>query len=214
MNWQKITSDNQPAEGFEYLFWQAHPSHSGRYIDGYMDKGEVWINRSVEAPYELSKFSHFCEVKPPDFYLDWKIESIETDQVADDSPDVSYLEFDENMTAEENEANRERLEKFNRGDWQMLGLAGMVKISTDFGRRTETITDSLGGVESDANQDYYEDIFESSLAEIKVQLIEEYNIKEADIDRAVFSTAGWENHQTWLNDQKEAEEKTHVDATK
>ena len=133
-----------------------------------------------------------------------KIESITVERINDNQPDLSWLEssvengkidscqysqkdYDEDRENTEKyiEQDQARLESYYQGNWNMLGIRAIAKVSYSIGngnRRLETLTSGgIWGVESDSDQDYFETLEQEELDNLKEHL-ETFGVDVSDFE--------------------------------
>ena len=81
----------------------------------------------------------------------------------DEMPDVSWLEGDRCETDDERDEDARRLEAFHNGEWYMTGVRAKAEIRVPYGHGfiiAHISSPGLWGVESDASEEYLEEIFQ------------------------------------------------------
>lgn len=93
-------------------------------------------------------------------------------ELADDSPDLSYLEQDCFAGSGENDGPA-RLAAYERGDWHMFGIRAVATICIQRGNcRTnyEISSPGLWGIESDSEPSYLDPVFKEECSQLQADI--------------------------------------------
>lgn len=97
------------------------------------------------------------------------------DEMADESPDLSYLEPQSWMGAEDKEANDARMDAYNRGDWHMIGIRAVahIHVYNVSGGYTmyELTSPGLWGIESDSDESYLQEVFKEECSQLQADIV-------------------------------------------
>lgn len=111
------------------------------------------------------KYAHCDTTKPDGFYVQFE----RIVQCDDDADPRDYLFQDEDYR----EADQERLDAFNRGEWYMVGVRARAKGFIVYnGTGTAVNLDSAGvwGVESDSGDEYLNELYHEQVIELKAMI--------------------------------------------
>lgn len=82
----------------------------------------------------------------------------------DSDPDISWLETND-------PADRERLRAYRRDEWTLVGVYATAEVQTRKQSTIQTIRSSgLWGVENDSSKDYFDELRDEQLAELREEL--------------------------------------------
>lgn len=112
-----------------------------------------------------------------------KINSITVRRQPDLDPDLSWLEQTDEQMGEGFEASsRERLEAYNRGDWEMVGVDAVAEVV--IGGVIQTIqSGGLWGIETDSDESYFTEVANEELASL-AGILAEIGCSDDDIREA------------------------------
>lgn len=86
-----------------------------------------------------------------------KVESVEIRVIADQNPDISYLE---------QEGFEDRLKQFERGDFNFVGVRAVAEVEVG-GTIQEITSAGLWGIESDSGDEYFRSVGKEEYAQLK-----------------------------------------------
>lgn len=105
-----------------------------------------------------------------------EIESILCQQTFDDDGDISYLQqYDINSKNPDERQNakqdKKRLEAYYNNEWHFVGVQAVAEIRID--GLLQTISSSgLWGIESDSDDEYFDEVFEEEKEQLKDVLLQ------------------------------------------